>query len=528
MSNSPTPCATIRELSLKSLEDVREPIDFRLDKSSRPTQEQLDESFARQLEDEEKGLPDDPEPIYVEFKEGDERNPIFYPRPLKWTITAVGCAFTLLAAGTASSYNLGFESMIKDLNCSEFQATVGLSMYALGFGIVPLFSSSFSEEVGRRPLYIVSLIGHMLMHLMIALSQNIQTVIVARFLQGGFGSTGAVMVAGTIADIWMPSERSLPMSFYALVAVGGTGLGPVAAGWIEMNPHLQWRWIQWIHMILTGVVLLLVITFMKETRSTILLARLARKMRKQTGDHRYRARAEDEEASLYNLIAVSCTRPLYLLTHEPIVFSISIWLGFAWGLLYCMVESVGPLFRTLYGFNSGQVGTVFLTLAVGSLLGFLTNFYQEYLYQKHFSERGPEARLYGACIAGIFFPIGLFIYAWSSFARVHWIANVIGITVFVWAAFTIYLAAFTYLSDCYGPFASSASAGQSLMRNIAGLSFPLFTPQMFAALGYTWGNTLFALVSVLMIPIPFVLFLYGPRIRSRSRFASMVVESQKS
>lgn len=42
-------------------------------------------------------------------------------------------------------------------------------MYALGFGIVPLFSSSFSEEVGRRPLYIVCLLGHTLMHMMIAL-----------------------------------------------------------------------------------------------------------------------------------------------------------------------------------------------------------------------------------------------------------------------------------------------------------------------------------------------------------------------
>ncbi|KAF7966704.1 hypothetical protein HWV62_37334, partial [Athelia sp. TMB] len=305
------------ELSLKSLEDVREPIDLRLQKSTRPSQEQLDETLTQQLndfihhgqhhlstEDEEKGsTPSEPEPIYVEFKEGDERNPVSYPRPLKWTITAVGCAFTLLAAATASSYNLGFGSMTEDLNCSEFQATVGLSMYALGFGIVPLVSSSLSEETGRRPLYIMSLIGHMLMHLMIALSKNIQTVMVARFLQGGFGSTGAVMVAGTCADIWLPVERSLPMSIYALVAVGGTGLGPVAAGWIEMNPHLQWRWIQWIHMILTGVVLLLVIIFMKETRSTILLTRLARKLRKETGDHRYRARAEDEEASLYTLIA---------------------------------------------------------------------------------------------------------------------------------------------------------------------------------------------------------------------------------
>src|SRR5258707_11537833 len=125
-------------------------------------------------------------------------------------------------------------------------------------------------------------------------------VIIARFLAGGFGSTGAVMVGGTIADIWGPHEwvfhlltrfrrshgsrRSLPMSIYSLAAVGGTGLGPVAAGWVEMNPRLQWRWIQWIHMMfvvsfttfllllmlssLTGAILVLVVAVMKETTKT--------------------------------------------------------------------------------------------------------------------------------------------------------------------------------------------------------------------------------------------------------------------
>lgn len=192
-----------------------------------------------------------------------------YPNALKWSITVAGCAFTILAASTAGSYNMGFPSMIPDLNCTNFQATVGLSVYALGFGLFPLVTTSFSEEIGRRPLYIGSLVGHILMHLMVALAQNIQTVIVARFLAGGFGSTGAVMVGGTIADIFMPHEcvhtvfnahdvyhfdyyflsrRSLPMSIYSLAALGGTGLGPVVAGWVEMNPHLQWRWIQWIHM----------------------------------------------------------------------------------------------------------------------------------------------------------------------------------------------------------------------------------------------------------------------------------------
>lgn len=37
------------------------------------------------------------------------------------------------------------------------------------------------------------------------------------------------------------------MSIFSVTAIGGTGIGPVAAGWIAANPHLQWRWIQWLH-----------------------------------------------------------------------------------------------------------------------------------------------------------------------------------------------------------------------------------------------------------------------------------------
>ena len=38
------------------------------------------------------------------------------------------------------------------------------------------------------------------------------------------------------------------MSIFALMAIGGTGFGPIYAGWVEINPKLEWKWIQWIHM----------------------------------------------------------------------------------------------------------------------------------------------------------------------------------------------------------------------------------------------------------------------------------------
>ncbi|KIK62083.1 hypothetical protein GYMLUDRAFT_42522 [Collybiopsis luxurians FD-317 M1] len=476
----------------------------------------------------EKNCPDSQdEAIYIDFEEGDTRNPINFSRSRKWGITCLACFSTLLASSTAAAYNMGINSMTSDLNCTEFQGTIGLSLFALGFAIVPLVTASFSEEIGRQPLYYFSVIGVLCMFLMIALAQNIQTVLIARFLQGGFGSTWATMVGGTISDLWQSNERGLPMSLFAVAAIGGTGVGPVYAGWVEVNQRLQWRWIQWIEMIITAVYLLVMPLILRETRSSVILMKIVKKMRKETGDQRYRTRIEDERTRLSTLIYISCTRPIHLLATEPVVASFSLWIGFMWGILYCMVESIGSVFTTVHGFNTGQVGTVFLTFIISSVLGFSTNFFQDYLYRKNVQIRGPEARLYLACLAAVLTPCGMFIYAWSTFSHVHWIALAIGITVFLYGTFIIYLAVFTYLADCYGPFASSALAGQSLCRNLAATAFPLFTQQMYARLSYKWANTLFGCIACLMMPIPFILFFYGPRIRSRSKFSRMVMQVEQ-
>ena len=101
---------------------------------------------------------------------------------------------------------------------------------------------------------------------------------------------------------------------------------------------------------------------MKETRSAVVLTRIAKRLRKKTGDHRYRARVEDERASLKTLIWISCTRPLcecqlryhpFSVTHmsipvdllvtEPVVASFSLWVGFAWGILYVLIEYASSL-----------------------------------------------------------------------------------------------------------------------------------------------------------------------------------------
>ncbi|OJT03339.1 hypothetical protein TRAPUB_6117 [Trametes pubescens] len=524
-------------LARRSLASVHDAVDPRIRPSDRPTDDVLDEGYARQLSDylghkhhhekspseREGSQKDSNEPIYVEFEEVDSRDPMNFSYTRKWLITFTASFFSIIVASSSSAYALGVPSMIRDLNATQFQATIGLSMYTLGFAIVPLVSASFSEEFGRQPLYFFSGVGCLLMHLMIALAPNIQTVIVGRFLAGAFGSTGSTMVGGTIADIWAPHERGMPMSLFAIMALTGPGIGCVASGWIEQDPHLEWRWIQWIHVIWTGIFVIAVPICMKETRSGVLLTRLAKKLRKDTGNHHYRARVEDERASLRTLIYISCTRPIYLLITEPVVAAFSLWVGFAWGILYVLVESIAPAFRTIHHFNTGQTGTVFATMIVGCFAGLAIQLYQEKLYTKHAPKRGPEARLFSACLGAVLFPAGIFIYAWSTFESVHWMGMAVGVFVIMTALFVLYVAVFTYLADCYGIFASSALAGQSLCRNLMGMAFPLFTEQMFARLTYHWGNTLFGCIAIAMIPIPFVLMWKGPVIRASSKFASQTV-----
>lgn len=465
--------------------------------------------------------------FYVEFQRGDPRNPINYSWLRKWCITLVVCAFNGITSPATPSFAMGFGSMMQDLNCTRFQATVAYCLYSLGFGIVPLFTSSLSEEVGRRPIYLVSAFLGAMCNVLAALSNNIQTIMVARVLGGAFASTGAILVGGTIADIWEPHERGLPMAVFSMVSMVTTGLGSIISAWLELDPHLQWRWIQRIQAIVQGTYFLLSLLIMEETRSQIILRHIAKKIRKETGDDRYRVRGEETRPKLSAMIKISCTRPIMFVLTEPIVTSICIWVFFMSGVLYVQIGSVSGVFKHTYHFNVGQSGLVFITVIVGSILGLCANVYQDALYRKYVSQRGPEARLYIACLVALLLPTSIFIYAWTADPRIFWMWPVVGLSIFMFCSFVSYQVVFVYLADCYGPMASSALAGQGLARNLGSFGFPLFSHTMFKKLTYKWANTIFGGVAVILIPVPFVLFLYGPSLRKYSTVCSQLMQVEE-
>ena len=160
-----------------------------------------------------------------------------------------------------------------------------------------------------------------------------------------------------------------------------------------------------------------------------------------------------------------------------------------------------------------------------------------------------------SCLAGILLPTGMLIYAWSSFSSVHWIVQVIGLTVTIHPPLCISRNSYFHTRFFRGQYSRSIWRRSHiqltgilhgiplllvtklfflvmdlLLRlhllakvfrvslksillffyftrtpgNMMSTILPLFTDQMFRTLGYRWANTLFGLVAVMMLPIPFV------------------------
>ncbi|GAO52258.1 hypothetical protein G7K_6339-t1 [Saitoella complicata NRRL Y-17804] len=462
--------------------------------------------------------------IYIEWEENDPEDPFNWSRTRKWVVTVVANLMTFMVAFNAGAYTPGQAGMEETFGVSRVAIICGLTVYALGFGVAPLVLAPLSEVYGRNPVYIVSFLIYTVFFIECALSQNLATMLVGRFIQGCAGSTGSTMVGGTLADIWHSDERGTPMSMFATVAMVSTSLGPLVAGYI--NDGLGWRWIHWIQMIVCGVCCIVFVLVLRESRGSVLLSKRAKKMRKETGDQRIRAPADDERASLAVLVKVSLTRPLWLLISEPVVFSFSLWLAFVWGILYLFLESIPLTFQTVHGFSTSSVSLVFLAMTIGVLIGAVLDFtVQQPLYLKSAqrSETGqpiPESRLYSSCVGSLILTGGMFMYGWSSREGVHWIVPTIAVAMVGFGLYTIYLCVFNYLSDIYGRYASSALAAQSFLRNMFGAGFPLFTVQMFNKLGFAWASSLLGFIALALSAVPFVLMKWGPEIRRRSKFAS--------
>jgi hypothetical protein len=79
----------------------------------------------------------------------------------------------------------------------------------------------------------------------------------------------------------------------------------------------------------------------------------------------------------------------------------------------------------------------------------------------------------------------------------------------------VFMCVQTYLVDTFTIHAASALATNTIIRSVAGAVLPLAGQQLYRTMGLGWGNSLLAFVALILIPIPWVLLVWGERLRKR-------------
>jgi DHA1 family multidrug resistance protein-like MFS transporter len=469
--------------------------------------------------------------IFVTWNgDDDPENPYNWPLPEKVLLIVLISFLTTSVYMGSAIYTPGIDEIMADFNITRVKATLPLSMFVIGYGLGPMVLSPMSENAifGRTSIYIVTLFVFVILQIPTALSTSIAGLTVLRFLSGIFSSPCLATGAASVCDVLLPAYGPVGIAAWSVAAVCGPSLGPFVGSVLVVKGG--WRWTFWFMCIISGASLLVMTFFLPETYGKTILLRKAKRLRALTGNQNITTEDEIENAhlSFKELAIETLWRPIKISIVEPVVLLINIYLALVYSVMYLWFEAFPIVFLELKRFTLVEMGVSYVSIIIGIVIAcaiylpVVTKIFTKRILKNELLY--PEVFIPMSLVGSVLMPIGIFIFGWTSSANVHWIAPMIGASIFASGFFTIFQTLFNYLGMSFWRYVASVFAGNALFRSVIAGVFPLFGAPLFNNLStkkypVAWGTSILGFVTLAMIAIPVLFYLNGPKLRARSKYA---------
>lgn len=457
----------------------------------------------------------------------DPANPENWSSFKRWFVTMTISVACLCVSLGLSLFVNGVPKLREEFGVSQELAIVGLTLYLIGLAFGPLFTSPLSEIIGRRWVYLITFPLAMLFTMGVGLSKNMASVLVLRFFAGYVASPVLAVASGTISDIWGANmvALSFAVALFCVFSFLGPVVGPIIGGFVAEKK--DWQFLMWVNLMWYGALLPLVFLCPETYKPVILRTRAHKRGIKVIAPPLTWEYAK-------KVLAFALVKPIEMLLVEPIVTVLLIYIAFIFAVLFGFFEAFPIIFLGVYGFHEGVAGLPFLSVGMGLLLGILCYTLIDYFVVYPTNPDGtrgkrddegnlvmevPESKMFIGKIGAVCLPVSLFWLAWTARADVHWAAPVMAGLPFGFGMILVFLSCVLYFAFCFPPMSvASAMAANSLLRYLLASVFPLFTVQMYERLHVDWATSLFAFISLAMVPLPWIFERYGPRFRERSKY----------
>ncbi|KAL7821230.1 MFS general substrate transporter [Trichoderma aethiopicum] len=433
--------------------------------------------------------------------------PYEYKNSTKWGITLTIALATAAAPLGSSIFYPALPEMTKDLHTTEDIANLSVALYMISMSIFPLWWSSFSEQFGRRSIYIISFALFLVFAVLSAVSANIAMLIVFRVLTGGASASVQAVGAGTIADIWESRERGRAMSTFYLGPLLAPLIAPIVGGALAQG--FGWKATMWFLAIYGLVILLLLIFCLPET--------LARKhkaeepesttttIRRMTTAESARVRTRNVAAGAKRIFIDPLSVLLFL--RFPPVFITVFTAAIAFGALFISNISIQQKFsQPPYNFSEIIIGLMYIPAGLGYFVASILGgrwidkiMARQAIKANRYDANGkliylPEDRFKeNIWLANTMYPIGLLIFGWTLNYGIIFIVPAIGSFIFGAASMLVFSAATTMLTEFVRKKSSAGVAVNNFVRNILSCVGVIVAAPWINAVGVGWVFTAVAL-----------------------------------
>ncbi|KAI0460190.1 major facilitator superfamily domain-containing protein [Xylaria acuta] len=472
--------------------------------------------------------PDDPN-LVTWTGPDDPQNPKNWKFSKKWAAVFTVSLFTLISPISSSLVAPALEAIADELDITQdFEKNLTLSIFILAYAVGPLVWGPLSELYGRViVLQLVNLI-YLFFNLGCGLARTKEQLIAFRFLAGLGGSAPLAIGGGVLSDLFTAENRGKALSIYSLAPLLGPAIGPIAGAFIAQNT--TWRWAFYATTIADALIQGAGVFFLRETYGPVLLLWKKKRLIKETGNTALHTPYDDPDRTVAKMLRTALERPFRMITTQVIVQALAVYMLYVYGLIYIVLTSFPTLWSSPepegYGEPLGIGGLNYISLGLGFFVGAqacapLQDRIYVALKRRYGGAGRPEYRVPMMIPGAVLMPVGLVVYGWTAQYKTHWIFPNIGAFLFATATIISFQCLQTYLVDTYTRYAASAVSAGTVFRSLAGFGFPLFAPSLYGRLGYGWGNTLLALLGVVLgFPGPYFLWRYGEMLRKRSPFAA--------
>lgn len=162
--------------------------------------------------------------------------------------------------------NVALPHMQTSLGATRETVTWVLTAYIVASAIAIPITGWLAERVGRKPLFLWSVVVFTIASMLCAVAQNLETMVAFRVVQGVAGAFLVPLAQAVMFDINPPEKHARAMAMFGAGVMVGPILGPVLGGWL--TDSFNWRWVFLINLPIGVIATLMLLRFLPKTAIT--------------------------------------------------------------------------------------------------------------------------------------------------------------------------------------------------------------------------------------------------------------------